>query len=189
VSTPILRTERLLLREWRPEDREPFAALNADPRVMEFMPAALPRAQSDALARRSEAHFAARGYGPWAVEVPGVAPFIGFVGLVVPAFDAHFTPCVEIGWRLAAEHWGHGYATEAARASAAHAFDVVGLEALVSFTTPQNVRSQAVMRRIGMTHDEADDFDHPRLPPGHRLRRHLLYRLYGNGTNRGTLEP
>jgi RimJ/RimL family protein N-acetyltransferase len=181
VSTPILRTERLLLREWRPEDREPFAALNADPRVMEFMPAALPRAQSDALARRSEAHFAARGYGPWAVEVPGVAPFIGFVGLVVPAFEAHFTPAIEVGWRLAAEHWGRGYATEAAVASARHAFETAGAEELVSFTTPENVRSRAVMERLGMTHDAADDFDHPRLAAGHLLRRHVLYRLAANG--------
>ena len=180
MTTPVIRTERLLLREWRAEDREPFAALNADPRVMEHFPALLPRAQSDALARRSEQHFATHGFGPWAVEVPGVAPFIGFVGLVVPAFEAHFTPCVEIGWRLAAEHWGHGYATEAALAAAGHGFDAVGLEQLVSFTTPPNLRSRAVMQRIGMTHDEADDFDHPRLPPGHRLRRHVLYRLNKN---------
>ena len=193
MSTPVLRTERLLLREWRAADREPFAALNADPRVMEHMPALLPRAQSDALARRSEQHFAKHGFGPWAVEVQGVAPFIGFVGLVVPAFEAHFTPCVEIGWRLSAEHWGKGYATEAALASADHAFVDVGLEELVSFTTPQNLRSRAVMARIGMTHDEADDFDHPRLPPGHRLRRHVLYRLpralYQNAEVRGTLDP
>jgi ribosomal-protein-alanine N-acetyltransferase len=193
VSTPVLHTERLLLRGWRPEDREPFAALNADPRVMEHMPALLPRAQSDALARHSEQHFATHGFGPWAVEVPGVAPFIGFVGLVVPAFEAHFTPCVEIGWRLSAGHWGHGYATEAALASARHAFDTVGLEQLVSFTAQQNLRSQAVMRRIGMTHDAADDFDHPRLPPGHRLRRHVLYRLtravHRNEGVRGTLDP
>ncbi len=110
--------------------------------------------------------------------MPGVAPFIGFVGLVVPAFEAHFTPCVEIGWRLAAEHWGQGYASEAARAAAGHAFGELGLEQLVSFTTPANVRSQAVMRRIGMTHDPVDDFDHPRFPSGHRLCRHVLYRLH-----------
>ena len=183
MSTPVLRTPRLLLREWRPEDREPFAALNADPRVMEHLPALLPRRQSDALARRSERHFARHGFGPWAVEVPGVAPFIGFVGLVVPTFEAHFMPCVEIGWRLAAEHWGRGYATEAAQVAIAFGFEERGLDEIVSFTTPPNVRSQAVMRRIGMTHDEADDFDHPRFPPGHRLRRHVLYRL----DNRGTL--
>jgi RimJ/RimL family protein N-acetyltransferase len=188
VSTPILRTPRLLLREWRAEDRAPFAALNADARVMEHLPALLPRRQSDALARRSERHFAKHGFGPWAVEVPGVASFIGFVGLVVPAFEAPFTPCVEIGWRLAAEHWGQGYATEAALASARHAFDVAGVEQLVSFTTPPNVRSQAVMQRIGMTHDPVDDFDHPRFPEGHRLRRHVLYRLNADGENRGTLD-
>ena len=123
--------------------------------------------------------------------MPGVAPFIGFVGLVVPAFEAHFTPCVEIGWRLAAEHWGQGYATEAALASARHAFDDVGLEQLVSFTTPQNVRSRAVMRRIGMTHDEADDFDHPRLaartPPA-AARALPLRRSYEMATVRGTLD-
>jgi RimJ/RimL family protein N-acetyltransferase len=185
VSTPVLRTPRLLLREWRASDREPFAALNADPRVMEHFPAPLTRRQSDALARRSQRHFSLHGFGPWAVEVPGVAPFIGFVGLDVPGFEAHFTPCVEIGWRLAAEHWGKGYATEAALASARHAFAAAGIEELVSFTVPANVRSQAVMQRIGMTHDPAGDFDHPRLPPGHRLRRHVLFRLRAN---RGTLK-
>jgi RimJ/RimL family protein N-acetyltransferase len=182
MSTPVLRTERLLLREWRAQDRAPFAALNADPHVMEHFPAGLTRRLSDALARRCERHFERHGFGPWAVEVPGVAPFIGFVGTTVPEFEAHFTPCVEIGWRLAAEHWGQGYATEAALASARHAFEVVGVEQLVSFTVPQNVRSEAVMRRIGMTHDPADDFDHPRLPPGHPQRRHVLYRLQNRVT-------
>ena len=182
MSTPVLSTPRLLLRGWRPEDREPFAALNADPRVMEHLPGVLSRRQSDALARRSDEHFERHGFGPWAVEVRGVAPFIGFVGLVVPAFEAHFTPCVEIGWRLAAEHWGHGFATEAALASARHGFGVIGLDELVSFTTPENVRSRAVMQRIGMTRDPADDFDHPRLPRGHRLSRHVMYRLQNRGT-------
>jgi ribosomal-protein-alanine N-acetyltransferase len=185
----VIATGRLLLREWRAEDREPFAALNADPRVMEFMPALLARAQSDALARASEAHFAARGFGPWAVEVPGVAPFIGFVGLVVPAFEAHFTPAIEIGWRLAAEHWGQGYAPEAALASAHHAFAVIGAEELVSFTTPGNLRSRAVMRRIGMTRDPADDFEHPRLAPGHPLRHHVLYRLRASGLAGVSTQP
>ena len=188
MTTPILRTPRLLLREWRSEDRAPFAVLNADPRVMEHLPALLGRRQSDALARRSEHHFVRHGFGPWAVEVPGTASFIGFVGLVVPAFDAHFTPCVEIGWRLSANHWGKGYATEAALAAARHAFDALGVDQLVSFTTPANVRSQAVMRRIGMTHDPADDFDHPRFPAGHRLSRHVLYRMNVNPENRGRLD-
>lgn len=189
MTTPVIATARLLLREWRAEDREPFAALNADPRVMEFMPSLLARAQSDALARASEAHFAARGFGPWAVEVPGVAPFIGFVGLVVPAFEAHFTPAIEIGWRLAAEHWGQGYATEAALASARHAFAVVGAEELVSFTATENLRSRAVMRRIGMARDPAGDFDHPRLAPGHPLRHHVLYRLRASGLASVSTEP
>jgi ribosomal-protein-alanine N-acetyltransferase len=171
-----------LLRAWRAEDRQPFAALNADPRVMEHFPGVLSRRESDALARHAAEHFDRHGFGPWAVEVPGVAPFIGFVGMVVPSFEAHFTPCVEIGWRLAAEHWGHGFATEAALASARHGFGVTGLDELVSFTTPENVRSRAVMQRIGMTHDPADDFDHPRLPRGHRLSRHVMYRLQNRGT-------
>ena len=118
-----------------------------------------------------------------------MAPFIGFVGLVVPGFDAHFTPAVEIGWRLAAEHWGHGYATEAALASARHAFAVARVDALVSFTTAGNPRSRAVMRRIGMTHDPADDFEHPRLAPGHPLRRHVLYRLTADGLQDSRSRP
>jgi RimJ/RimL family protein N-acetyltransferase len=172
----MLRTERLLLRPWRPEDREPFAAMNADRRVMEFFPAPQTREQSDGFADRIEAHFAERGYGPWAVEIPGEAPFIGFVGLLTPQFDAHFTPAVEVGWRLAAEHWGRGYATEAARAAVRQGFDELGLAEIVSFTTETNLPSRRVMERIGMTHDPADDFDHPKLP-GHRLARHVLYRL------------
>lgn len=171
-----LRTERLLLRRWRADDRAPFAALNADPRVVELLPGPLSRADSDALASRIEAHFAARGFGLWAVEVPGEIPFAGFVGLAVPAFEAAFTPCVEVGWRLAAACWGRGYATEAARAALDFGFARLGLAEIVSFTVPANVRSRRVMERLGMTHDPADDFDHPALPAGHPLRRHALYR-------------
>jgi RimJ/RimL family protein N-acetyltransferase len=119
--------------------------------------------------------FAERGYGPWAVEVPGVASFIGYVGLLVPTFEARFTPCVEIGWRLAFPAWGHGYATEAARLALAFGFAEGGLDEIVSFTVPANHRSVAVMERLGMRAD--GEFEHPRLPPGHRLRRHVLYRL------------
>lgn len=155
----------------------PFAALNADPEVTAHLPSALSRTQSDALADRIEAGFAERGFGPWAVEVPGVASFVGFVGLSVPGFEAHFTPSVEIGWRLAREHWGRGYATEGAEAALAYAFGVLGLDEVVSFTVHGNRRSWAVMERLGMTRDPADDFDHPRLPAGHSLRRHVLYRL------------
>jgi ribosomal-protein-alanine N-acetyltransferase len=151
--------------------------MNADPAVMAHFPAPLTTAESDALADAIDAHHAARGFGLWALEIPGVAPFAGFVGLSVPGFSAPFTPCVEIGWRLAAAHWGRGYATEAARAVLAHAWDVVGLDEVVSFTTAGNLRSRAVMSRLGMRHDPAAAFDHPRLPPDHPLRPHVLYRL------------
>jgi RimJ/RimL family protein N-acetyltransferase len=172
-----VRTRRLVLRRWRPADRAPFAALNADPVVMAWFPATLTTAQSDALADAIETHHAAHGFGLWAVDIPGVAPFAGYVGLAVPGFTAPFTPCVEIGWRLAAAHWGHGYATEAARAVLDHAWDVVGLDELVSFTTAGNARSRAVMERLGMQRDPAEDFAHPRLPEGHPLRPHVLYRI------------
>ena len=178
-STPpdSIRTERLVLRRWQDEDLEPFAELNGDAEVMAHMPSLLDRGESDALAARISEQFERRGFGLWAVEVPGVAPFIGFVGLSVPRFSAHFTPCVEVGWRLGRTHWGKGYATEAAQASLAFGFDNLGLEEIVSFTVPANTRSIAVMERLGMTRNPADDFDHPRLPEGHPLRRHVLYRL------------
>lgn len=172
-----LTTDRLLLRRWRSTDLEPFARMNADPRVMEHFPAPLDRAQSDAMVERIEQGFDRHGFGLWAVELPGEAPFVGFVGLSVPGFQAPFMPAVEIGWRLDAGWWGRGIASEAARAAAAYGFGTAGLDELVSFTAPVNGRSRAVMERIGMTHDPAGDFDHPMLPPGHRLRRHLLYRL------------
>ncbi len=171
-----LRTERLLLRQWRDADLEPFAALNADPDVMRYFPAPMTREQSDAFAERIRAQIAGRGWGLWAVEVAGGAPFIGFVGLGKPSWEAHFTPAVEIGWRLAREHWGRGYATEAAQAAAGFAFETVGLDEIVSFTSTINVPSRRVMERIGMTHDPAEDFDHPLVAEG-PLRRHVLYRL------------
>jgi RimJ/RimL family protein N-acetyltransferase len=172
-----LRTERLYLRPWRPGDREPFARLNADPRVLEYFPSLMTREESDAFVDRVDAHFAEHGFGLWAVEVPGVAEFIGFVGLWHPAYEAHFTPCVEIGWRLAYDHWGRGYAPEAARASLGFGFETVGLDEIVSLTAPANLRSRRVMEKIGMTRNEADDFDHPRVADGHALKRHVLYRL------------
>lgn len=165
-----------MLRGWRPADREPFAALNADPRVMEHFPALLRPAQTDALLERIEAGFARDGFGLWAVEVPGVADFVGFVGLAVPGFHAHFTPAVEVGWRLGREHWGRGYATEGAGAALDHGFDVADLDEIVSFTVPANTASRAVMERLGMTRDPADDFDHPGVADA-RLRRHVLCRL------------
>ena len=177
VIPRVIRTNRLILRPWRHEDHEPFARLNSDPDVMAHLPAVLDRTASDALVARICEHFERHGFGLWAVEVPHIHPFIGFVGLSIPRFEASFTPCVEIGWRLGRAHWGAGYATEAARAALEVGFGPASLEEIVSFTVPANVRSIAVMERIGMTRNPSDDFDHPSLPAGHRLRRHVLYRL------------
>jgi RimJ/RimL family protein N-acetyltransferase len=177
-----LRTERLWLRRWSSGDRARFAAVNADARVMEHFPGVLSREESDALAARIEESLERRGFGLWAVEIPDVTSFAGFVGLSFPGFEAPFTPCVEIGWRLAFAHWGAGYATEGARAVRDFAFAQLGLDEIVSFTVPDNVRSRRVMEKLGMTHDPADDFDHPAHPDGHRLRRHVLYRLAKGGS-------
>jgi RimJ/RimL family protein N-acetyltransferase len=151
--------------------------MNADPRVMEHFPALLSQEESDARLARIDAHFEEHGFGLWAVEVVRDAPFAGLIGLAVPRFEAAFTPCVEIGWRLAAEHWGHGYATEGARAALAFGFEALGLQEVLSFTVPANVRSRRVMEKLGMTHCPDEDFDHPLVPEGHRLRRHVLYRI------------
>jgi RimJ/RimL family protein N-acetyltransferase len=197
-----LRTERLLLRRFRDEDRVPFAAINADPRVMEHFVAPLDRAASDAFVDRIEERRDERGYSLWAIEVVdrpaplaerfigvapsagrfiGVAPsagrFIGYVGLWDATFEAHFTPTVEVGWRLAAEAWGNGYATEAAEASVDDGFVRVGLPEILSFTATVNRRSRAVMERIGLVRDPVGDFDHPSSPAGHPTRRHVLYRF------------
>jgi RimJ/RimL family protein N-acetyltransferase len=173
-----LTTDRLLLRQWKDSDYEPFAALNADPAVMEHFPSVMTRAESDTMVDRISAALDERGFGFWAVEVRETGQFIGMTGLSVPSFEAPFkTPCVEIGWRLAKDAWGNGYATEAARASLAYGFGEAGLDEVISFTATTNKPSQRVMERIGMTHDEADDFDHPRLPDGHPLQRHVLYRI------------
>jgi ribosomal-protein-alanine N-acetyltransferase len=172
-----LRTERLVLRTWRGDDRAPYAALNADPTVMQFLASALDRAASDRMVEQIERGFEERGFGLWAVERLDTTEFIGFVGLSVPRFDADFTPCVEVGWRLARSAWGHGFATEAAQAAIDDGFTRVGLAEIVSFTAEINERSRAVMRRLGMTHDPAEDFDHPSLPEGDPLSRHVLYRI------------
>lgn len=177
MAIPEISTARLLLRGWRDDDRAPFAAINADPAVMEHLPAPLDRPASDDLVDRILAHWAEHGFGLWAVERRVDGAFIGFTGVYRPSFEAHFTPAVEVGWRLAQDAWGHGFATEAADAALRFGFGTLGLEEIVSFTAPANVRSRRVMERIGMTRDPADDFDHPRLPSGHPLRRHVLYRL------------
>ena len=177
TCVPVLRTGRLVLRDWCPDDLPPFAALNADPEVMEHLPGVLDRGRSDAMAGRIGAHFAREGFGLWAVEVAGGAPFIGFVGLSRVPFDAHFTPAVEVGWRLVRAAWGHGYASEAAKAALTFGFDRMGLDEIVSFTVAANRRSQAVMERLGMRRDPADDFVHPAEGLADHLRRHVLYRL------------
>ena len=174
----MIETDRLLLRRWERRDREPFSRLNSDLRVMEFMPGCLSRAESDLLVDSIEDHFREYGFGLYAAELRKEPLFIGFVGLAIPRFTAHFTPCVEIGWRLSTDYWGRGLATEGAKAVVRHAFEALGLEALVSFTAPANSRSRRVMEKIGMTHNPAEDFDHPNLPEGHCLRRHVLYRLH-----------
>jgi RimJ/RimL family protein N-acetyltransferase len=173
---PLLETARLRLRQWVSADREPFAALNGDPGVMEYFPALLSPRESATFAERIEAHIAAQGWGLWAVEIPGITPFAGYIGLARPRFQAHFTPCVEVGWRLAAEFWGKGYASEGAAAALRFGFQELQLPEIVSFTVPSNRRSWRVMERIGMIRDARDDFEHPGLPEGHPLRPHVLYR-------------
>jgi RimJ/RimL family protein N-acetyltransferase len=176
-----LSSGRVCLRQWRDEDRGAFAAMNSDARVMEFFRSPLSRVESDAMVDGIQKHFSERGFGLWAIEVPGVAPFIGFTGLAGAGFSAHFTPCVEIGWRLAFEHWGQGYATEAARLALGYGFGTLSLSEIVSFTSATNHRSRAVMERLGMCRDPAEDFDYPSFPESHPLRRHVLYRL-GSGS-------
>ena len=173
---PEIDTERLRLRSWRDDDRPAFAELNADPRVMEHLHSVLSRQESDALFDRIETHFELHGFGLWALELHESGRFAGFVGMSIPRFEAHFTPCVEVGWRLAHEHWGRGFATEAARAALTFGFERLDLDEIVSFTVPGNLRSRRVMERNGMTHEPADDFDHPMFEPSHRLCRHVLYR-------------
>ncbi|MCW2753482.1 MAG: hypothetical protein JWQ32_893 [Marmoricola sp.] len=172
-----LRTSRLLLRQWREDDVAPYTAINADRRVMEFFPRPFTPEETRAQVERFSTALAADRPGIFAAERRSDATFIGFIGLAVPQFEAAFTPCVEIGWRLAVEAWGKGLATEGALAVREHAFGALGLDEIVSFTSRLNLRSQAVMRKIGMTHDVDDDFDHPRLEPGDALRPHVLFRL------------
>lgn len=171
-----LETPRLRLRQWRDEDFAPFAALNADPQVMAHFPAPLERAQSDALAARCRELIDAQGWGFWATEIKATGEFIGFVGLHRPTAELPFSPCVEIGWRLARRFWQQGYASEAARAALHFAFDDLTLDEVVAFTALGNLRSQAVMTRLGMQR-AATTFEHPAVPAGHPLREHCLYRL------------
>ena len=173
----MLYTARLILRQWRDNDLPEFAALNSDPEVMRFFAEPLSRQKSDAYAERIRRHIDEHGWGLWAVEVRELAAFIGFVGLSAPAFEAHFTPCIEVGWRVARAFWGMGYATEAARVVLAHGFGSLTLREIVSYTYTENWRSRAVMERLGMTHNPADDFEHPKLDKDHPLRHQVLYRI------------
>jgi RimJ/RimL family protein N-acetyltransferase len=172
-----LRTDRLRLRRWTAGDRRPFAELNADPVVMEFFPATLSRADSDAFVDRIEASFEQHRLGLWAVDLLETDEFIGYVGLWPATFDAHFTPAIEVGWRLASRFWGSGLAPEGARVAIADGFDRLGVDEIVSFTAAINLRSRRVMEKLGMSHEAIDDFEHPSVPEDHPLRPHVLYRV------------
>jgi RimJ/RimL family protein N-acetyltransferase len=177
--TDALRTARLLLRQWRDEDGAAFAELSGDTTVMQYLVPFADRAAMDAWVMAVRRHWQEHGFGPWAVELPGDAPFIGVVGLSNLRFALPFAPAVEAAWRLARRYWGKGYAYEAAQAAIDDGFGRLGLNEIVAFTVPANRASRRVMEKLGMTRDPAEDFDfeHPRLPPGHPLRRHVLYRL------------
>jgi len=172
-----LHTRRCVLRQWQPGDFEPWAAMNADPEVRRHFPGLLTPEAAASEAGRCRDAIAQRGWGMWALELPGVMPFAGFVGLNVPHYDAPFVPAVEIGWRLVRAAWGCGYASEAAQAALEFAFTRLGLREVVAIAVPGNQASLRVMQRLGMVRDEAGDFDHPRIQAGHPLRRHVLYRV------------
>ena len=183
MSEGVLRTERIVLRMWRERDLDAFASLNADPEVMRWLGGPQTRAASDSLAERFRS--TTDPFSFWALELPGEADFIGFTGLQIPRFEAAFTPCVEVGWRLARPYWGRGYATEAARESLRFGFEEQALDEIVSFTVVDNHRSRRVMERLGMREDV--EFDHPVLPRGHPLERHVLYRLSRSDWSSGSV--
>ena len=173
----MIKLKRLILRPWKKEDLEPLSRLNKDPRVMEFLLNPLTYEESAGRLELYTQHIQDHGWGLWAVSVPGIADFIGWIGLWPIGFDAHFTPAIEVGWRLLPEFWNQGYATEGARASLRYGFETLKLEEIVSFTVPQNLRSRRVMEKLGMHWDPKEDFDHPKVPEGHLLKRHVLYRM------------
>lgn len=174
---PTIETPRLILRDWRDDDVDAWAAINADPRVTEFFAKSYTREISEAGAAAIRAQLSRDGFGWWALEVRGGPSFVGSIALQAVPFDAPFTPANEIGWRLASQCWGRGYATEGARAALDFAFNALKWPEVVAFTVASNVRSRRVMERLGMSHDSRDDFDHPKIEPGHPLRRHVLYRV------------
>lgn len=171
----MIKTARLILKNYTDQEREPFYSINCDPEVMRYFPTVLTREESDAMLKRLSDGINQRGWGLWGTFLD--EELIGFIGIQPIPFEAHFTPAVEVGWRLAKKHWGKGYATEGALAAIEYGFDNLKLNEIVAFTTVHNLPSQKVMIRLGMTHDPKDDFDHPRLEENHPLRRHVLYRL------------
>ncbi len=177
MHTQFLQTQRLLLRRWKVSDLESFASMNADAKVMEFYPNTQTFEQSRGLVERAESRFDSDGFGLWAVEICATGEFIGYVGLSQIKFESHFTPCIEIGWRLASGHWGNGYAPEAAREVLRDGFDRLNIEEIVSFTATLNRKSIRVMEKIGMKRESKDDFLHPLIDDGHPLKPHVLYRL------------
>jgi RimJ/RimL family protein N-acetyltransferase len=174
---PELQARRLRLRAWRDDDLPRFAELNADAEVNQYLLGPLTRLESDALVGRIAEHFDREGFGFWAVEAPGVASFIGMVGLSSLSYTSPFTPCVEVGWRIAQRYWGQGFATEAAEAAIEFGFTTLSLTEIVALTVPANTQARAVMSKLGMTRQPSDDFSHPLVPVGHALERHVLYRL------------
>jgi RimJ/RimL family protein N-acetyltransferase len=173
-----IKTPRMILRRWVKADRDAFAKMNQDPDVMEFFPGLLSREESDAMVDRVEKHFDDHGFGFWAVELPGIVPFAGLIGLGHPRYETHFTPCVEIGWRMAKPYWGFGYATEGAFASLHFAFESLRLPEVVSMTAVSNMKSRNVMEKIGMITNPQEDFDHPLVPMDSPVCRHVLYRIH-----------
>ena len=180
TKNSIIKTERLVLRQWREEDLEPFVKMNADSKVREFFPGLMSREECERSIKLMSGHINRFGWGFWAVSLMASDEFIGFIGLEDVYCQAHFIPAVEIGWRLAIDYWGKGYATEGAKAALTYGFETLNLDEIVSFTAMQNMRSRRIMEKIGMRHDPGDDFDHPKLPEGHKLQRHVLYRLKQN---------
>lgn len=174
---PVLHTQRLILRPWYPADLVEFAKINADPKVMEFYERTLTQTESDALAEKIQREFAERGYGFWAVEVPHVAPFIGYIGLNYWNLEMPFAPCIDVGWRVSSHYWGQGYATEGAKAAIRYGFEHFSFAEIVSMATANNLRSHRVMQRLGMITDPLEDFHHPKLPQDHPLSKRVLYRL------------
>ena len=180
ISKNIIETERLLLREWEAQDLQPFANINQDPKVMEFMPSLLTLEETSNWINKIKQHFVKYGYGYWVVTLKNTKELIGYTGLNVPSYESHFTPCVEISWRIASQHWGKGYATEAAQAVLKNGFEKYNLKEIVSLTVPANKRSIRVMEKIGMKRDLSGDFHHPILPKEHSLSKHVLYRILKN---------